>query len=100
MSALRMRASRIRLPSGFFRSSDIAERKTIELALKKGLHPRVAFADIKQAASYLETSVKHFRVGRDVRILPEWRRLNGEGVRGMVTGPPSAAAPQQTVSTY
>jgi 2-keto-3-deoxy-L-rhamnonate aldolase RhmA len=26
--------------------------------------------------------------------------MNGEGMRGMLTGPPSAAAPKQTVSTY
>jgi 2-keto-3-deoxy-L-rhamnonate aldolase RhmA len=31
-----------------------AERKTIETALKKGLHPRVELADIKGAAPYLE----------------------------------------------
>ena len=43
--------------------------------------------------------VKHFCIGWDVRILPEWWRLNGEGMRGMVTGLPSAAAPKQTVST-
>ncbi len=43
--------------------------------------------------------VKHFCIGWDVGILPEWWRLNGENMRGMVTGPPSAAALQQTVST-
>ena len=31
-----------------------AERKTIETALKKGLHPRVELADITQAAPYIE----------------------------------------------
>ena len=59
-----------------------AERKTIETALKKGLHPRVELADIKQAAPYLEMGVKHFCIGWDVRILHDWWRVNGEGMRG------------------
>jgi 2-keto-3-deoxy-L-rhamnonate aldolase RhmA len=63
-----------------------AERKTIETALKMGLHPRVELADIKQAAPYLEMGVKHFCIGWDVRILHEWWRVNGEGMRGMLTG--------------
>jgi len=40
-----------------------AERKTIETALKMGLHPRVELADINQAAPYLEMGVKHFCIG-------------------------------------
>jgi hypothetical protein len=42
--------------------------------------------------------VKPFCIGWGVRILHEWWRVNGEGMRGMVTGPASAAAPKQTVS--
>src|SRR6476620_2229294 len=52
-------------------------------------HPdvtRVELADIKQAAPYLEMGVKHFCIGWDVRILHEWWRVNGEGMRGMLTG--------------
>jgi len=41
-----------------------------------------------------------FLQGWDVRILRARWRLNGGGMRGMVTGPLSAAAPQQTVRTY
>ena len=63
-----------------------AERKTIETALKMGLHPRVELADINQAAPYLEMGVKHFCIGWDVRILHEWWRVSGEGMRGMLTG--------------
>jgi len=44
------------------------------------------------------TGVKPFCIGWGVRILREWWRVNGEGMRGMVTGPASAAAPKQTVS--
>jgi 2-keto-3-deoxy-L-rhamnonate aldolase RhmA len=63
-----------------------AERDTIELALKKGLHPRVELRDIKEAAPYLEMGVKHFCIGWDVRILYDWWRANGEGMRAMAEG--------------
>src|SRR6202035_4009800 len=55
-----------------------AERKTIETALKMGLHPRVELGEITEAARYLEMGVKHFCIGWDVRILHEWWRINGE----------------------
>jgi 4-hydroxy-2-oxoheptanedioate aldolase len=75
-----------------------AERRTIETALKKGLHPRVELSDIRQAAPYLEMGVKHFCIGWDVRILHDWWRLNGEGIRGMLGDATPAA--KQTVGTY
>jgi 2-keto-3-deoxy-L-rhamnonate aldolase RhmA len=37
-----------------------AERKTIETALKKGLHPRVELGDITQAAPYLKWALNIF----------------------------------------
>jgi 4-hydroxy-2-oxoheptanedioate aldolase len=77
-----------------------AERKTIETALKMGLHPRVELADIKQAAPYLEMGVKHFCIGWDVRILYEWWRVNGEGMRGMVTGSGAASSDKKAAGTY
>jgi 2-keto-3-deoxy-L-rhamnonate aldolase RhmA len=82
-----------------------AERRTIETALRMGLHPRVELADIKQAAPYLEMGVKHFCIGWDVRILYEWWRINGEGMRGLLgtarDGASIAASqPRQIVGTY
>jgi len=77
-----------------------AERKTIETALKLGLHPRVELGDIKQAAPYLEMGVKHFCIGWDVRILHDWWRVNGEGMRAMLTGESNATTTKQTASTY
>jgi 4-hydroxy-2-oxoheptanedioate aldolase len=58
-----------------------AERKTIELALKKGLHPRIELGDISMAAPYLEMGVKHFCIGWDVSILSNWWRDNGTAMR-------------------
>src|SRR6202035_3064360 len=69
-----------------------AERKTIETALKKGLHPRVELSDITQAEAYLKMGVKHFCIGWDVRVLHDWWRVNGEGMRAMLSGAPSGAA--------
>lgn len=62
-----------------------AERLTIETALKKGLHPRVELGDITQAGPYLEMGVRHFCIGWDMRVLYDWWRLNGEGMRAIVT---------------
>jgi len=77
-----------------------AERKTIETALKMGLHPRVELADINQAAPYLEMGVKHFCIGWDVRILHEWWRVNGEGMRRKLTGAKLGAAEKKAANTY
>jgi 2-keto-3-deoxy-L-rhamnonate aldolase RhmA len=77
-----------------------AERKTIEMALKKGLHPRVELANIKDAAPYLEMGVKHFCIGWDVRVLHDWWRVNGEGMRAMLDGGVKAPVEKEKVGTY
>ncbi len=74
-----------------------AERRTIETALKLGLHPRVELADIKDATPYLDMGVKHFCIGWDVRILYSWWRANGEGMRAMVADAEQGGA--RTIST-
>ena len=63
-----------------------AELRTIETALEKGLHPRIELADITRAGPYLEMGVKHFCIGWDVRILHDWWRTNGEGMRSSLSG--------------
>jgi len=68
-----------------------AEKKTIEMALKKGLHPRVELRDPSQAAKYLDMGVKHFCIGWDVRILADWWDTKGAEMRGLLGG--SATAP-------
>jgi len=78
-----------------------AERKTIETALAKGLHPRVELADISLAAPYLEMGVKHFCIGWDVRVLHEWWRVNGAGMRAMLeTTAPAPVPAKEPVSAY
>lgn len=63
-----------------------AERRTIETALRMGLHPRVELGDIRRAAPYLEMGVRHFCIGWDVGILHDWWRANGEGMRAILAG--------------
>jgi 4-hydroxy-2-oxoheptanedioate aldolase len=81
-----------------------AEQKTIETALRLGLHPRVELGDISQAAPYLEMGVKHFCIGWDVRVLHDWWRVNGEGMRAMLGGsepaPKRQAKAKERVGTY
>jgi 4-hydroxy-2-oxoheptanedioate aldolase len=50
--------------------------------------------------------VKHFCIGWDVRILHNWWKVNGEGMRAMIDaatpGAKAAAAPapKETATTY
>ena len=69
-----------------------AEKKTIEMALKKGLHPRVELRDPSQAAKYLDMGVKHFCIGWDVRILADWWDTKGAEMRGLLGGAATAPA--------
>ena len=63
-----------------------AERKTIETALKKGIHPRVELRDPSQAQRYLDMGVKHFCIGWDVTILNAWWSEKGAEMRGLLAG--------------
>ena len=69
-----------------------AETKTIETALKKGLHPRVELRDPSQAGRYLEMGVKHFCIGWDVRILADWWDTKGAEMRKLLRTKPKKAA--------
>ena len=61
-----------------------AERRTIETALARGLHPRVELGDPAMAAPYLEMGVKHFCIGWDVSILHAWWRENGAAMKALL----------------
>ncbi|MBM3645126.1 MAG: 2,4-dihydroxyhept-2-ene-1,7-dioic acid aldolase [Alphaproteobacteria bacterium] len=68
-----------------------AEKRTIEVALKKGLHPRVELRDPADAAPYIAMGVRHFCIGWDVRILYDWWKEKGATMNGMLAGKPAAA---------
>jgi len=69
-----------------------AETKTIQTALKKGLHPRVELRDPSQALRYLEMGVKHFCIGWDVRILADWWDTKGAEMRKLLRTKPKKPA--------
>jgi 4-hydroxy-2-oxoheptanedioate aldolase len=78
-----------------------AERRTIELALSKGLHPRIELHDLDRAAEYIEMGVKHFCIGWDVRILYNWWSANGSAMRALLgQSSPEVATPRPTGGIY
>lgn len=80
--------------TGQFTHPDVqkAERKTIETALKCGLHPRVELFDAAQAPRYIEMGVKHFCIGWDVAILKSWWQAHGTQMREHLAAPSSNSA--------
>jgi 2-keto-3-deoxy-L-rhamnonate aldolase RhmA len=79
-----------------------AERKTIEMCLAKGIHPRVELGDPAQGKRYLEMGVKHFCIGWDVSILHNWWRDNGAAMRAMLNpkGKAVKRAPRRKGGNY
>ena len=69
-----------------------AEQKTIEMALKKGLHPRVEIGEAEMAIPYIEMGVKHFCIGWDVGILHNFWKSRGETMQGLLAGAQKAGA--------
>jgi 4-hydroxy-2-oxoheptanedioate aldolase len=52
----------------------------IEMALKKGVAPRVEIAGFEQAKPYLDMGVRHFCIGWDTSIIAQWCRQQAEGM--------------------
>jgi 2-keto-3-deoxy-L-rhamnonate aldolase RhmA len=65
-----------------------AEVKTIETALKLGIHPRIEIAEPDQAAPYIEMGVKHFCIGWDVGILSNFWATRGTVMQDLLAGAP------------
>jgi len=61
-----------------------AHRKMIELALKKGVVPRVEIGDFEQAKPFIEMGVRHFCIGWDTSVISMWCRRQGEGMRELL----------------
>jgi 4-hydroxy-2-oxoheptanedioate aldolase len=68
-----------------------AEIKTIETALKKGIHPRIEIAEPDQAAPYIEMGVKHFCIGWDVGILSAFWKTRGATMQDLLAAAPPKA---------
>jgi len=62
-----------------------AQRDMIELALKKGKHPRVEIGSFEQAKEYIDMGVRHFCVGTDLSIIYQWSKKNGEEMRKLLS---------------
>jgi 2-keto-3-deoxy-L-rhamnonate aldolase RhmA len=61
-----------------------AQQQMIELALKKGIAPRVEIANFEEAQPFIEMGVRHFCIGWDVRIIFSWCQQQGKTMREML----------------
>jgi len=57
-----------------------AHKYMIEMALKKGVAPRVEIGSFEQAKSFVEMGVRHFCIGWDTNIIAQWCRQQTEGM--------------------
>jgi 2-keto-3-deoxy-L-rhamnonate aldolase RhmA len=60
------------------------QRDMIEMALQKGVAPRVEVGSFEQAKPYFEMGVRHFCIGWDVRIIYEWCGRQAEGMKDLL----------------
>ena len=58
-----------------------AHRNMIEMAIKKGVAPRVEVAGFEQAKPYLDIGVRHFCIGWDIVVIFTWCRNQAEGMK-------------------
>ena len=60
------------------------QKDMIELALKKGVPPRVEIRGFEQAQPFIDMGVRHFCIGWDVRVLFDWCGQQGKGIRNLL----------------
>jgi len=63
------------------------QQDMIELALKKGVGPRVEIGTIdsfEEAKPFLEMGVRHFCIGTDTRVIEQWCQQQAEGMRKLL----------------
>jgi 2-keto-3-deoxy-L-rhamnonate aldolase RhmA len=63
-----------------------AHREMIDMALEKGVAPRVEIASFEQAQPYLEMGVRHFCIGWDIGIISAWCHKQAKGMKGLLQG--------------
>jgi 4-hydroxy-2-oxoheptanedioate aldolase len=71
---------------GQARSTEVqkAQRDMIELAIKKGVAPRVEIGGFEQAKPYIEMGVRHFCIGWDLTTIFGWCKQQAEGMQKLV----------------
>ena len=72
------------------------ERDMIELALKKGVAPRVEIGGFEQAKPYLDMGVRRLCIGWDIRTIYQWCKQQSEAMRPLLSGPGDRVAPTPT----
>ena len=72
--------------AGQARSPEIQkiQRDMIEMALKKGVAPRVEIGSFEQAKPFVEMGVHHFCIGWDIMVVALWCRQQAEGMRELL----------------
>ena len=60
------------------------QRDIIELALIKGVHPRVEIDDFEKAQEFIDMGVRHFCIGWDLMTLYQWCKKHGAGMRRLL----------------
>jgi 2-keto-3-deoxy-L-rhamnonate aldolase RhmA len=60
------------------------QRDMIERAMKKGIPARVEINGFEQAKPFIEMGVKHFCVGWDMRVVYDWCKAQGPGMRKLL----------------
>ncbi len=60
------------------------QRDMIEMALKKGVAPRVECADFEQAKPFIEMGVRHFCINTDIKVISAWCQQQAEGMRKLL----------------
>jgi len=62
------------------------QKRMIEMALKKGVAPRVEVGSFELAKPFIDMGVKHFCIGWDVSIIYGWCNQNSEGMAKLLPG--------------
>ncbi len=60
------------------------QRDMIEMALKKGVAPRVEIGSFEQAKPFIEMGVRHFCTGWDTNTISAWCQQQAEGMRKLL----------------
>jgi len=60
------------------------QKDIIEMALRKGVHPRVEIRDFKEAQEFIDMGVRHFCIGWDLFTIYQWCQQHGQGLRRLL----------------